>query len=374
MIELVSSPPKLSTRMRVQVGLMVVVTGLIVGTVYLIYTAPLPDGTPAPGAADSLARLWSQKPLMLLGASVALMLMPLVIGWGKCTFRIEPDRLTMTSNLPQPLKNRLTDWSVRRDEIHSIELRAVSGQHAQANGLWLVTATGTKRFGASPWYRLDQSVESQEPPLRLVFRMADVIERARASSLVRALEQSGYAVTMPTDAASVDGFARAKSGRAVAAISISAALLAVAEMALHPPAYLGPPPWPAVIGSGVLAAALTYGVLKNVQSIQAPEKMAAPLVLGACIALLMWAVAPRINAATAVTDTEWVFVYDGGGVFIAQSDGPPPLDLFAARGRIAEAGWAPGDTLEVPVVRGALRFWQYDRRTTHSRIENGPAN
>lgn len=367
MIELASSPPSYSARMWVQSGFMIILTALIVITISLIYTAPLSDGSPAPSVAEIIAKVWATKPWALLVMSVALLLIPLIAGWGKCRFRIEPDRLTMISNMPQPFKSGLTDWSVRRDEIRSIELHAVGAQFS----IWLITASGTKRFALDPWFRLDRSVESQEQPFRLVLRAARLHERARASSLVGALEESGYAVGYPADEQRVDGFAQAKSGRAVATIAISAALLAVAEILFQSHAYLGSPPWAAIAGSGSVAAALAYGVLKNVEDIQAMEKMAAPLVLGACIALLMWAGAPRINAATADTDVAWIYVYEGDGVFTARIPGPPPLDFEWAHARAASAGWRRGDTLAVPVVRGALGFWQYDRRETYRRVREG---
>lgn len=358
MITLVSAPRSLTFRMRLQLGLMIALTALALGVGFWLYWPPSPGDPPH--------MRW-----LLIAAVVAVVLLPFTYGWGRSTLRIEPDRLTMSSNLPRLLKSHRTDWTVHREEIRSLTLQRLR-EHIFT--VCLDAQTGIKSLGMLPWYRIDRSVESQELPF-LVLRASEMLERARASALVTALVESGFEVTFPAPEASVDGFARSTAGRAVAAVAIFATLLAVGEALLHPHyAYLGWSQWFAIVGGGALATALAFRVLKNAPGVNAFQQGGGALILGVCVGLLVWCGGPRFNVATAIVNAEWIYEYESAGVFVPLEPGPPPLDLGAARDVAESLGWRQGDKLEVTVIRGAVGVWQYDRRPTHRRIENGPAD
>lgn len=194
-IELVMVPPRYPKAVRRQFGF-----GIALVAVYSVVRiwGAFDVGWPPDWAyvAGQLVAAFEAAPLKFAILPVMLLSVPLVYqNMKRIRLSIASDAITLQSFLPRPLKFSPTDWTVRREDIQSVELVAKMPQVHATYQVRLRTNGKPRTINVFQWYRLDRDIETQEAvPTRVTFRAATLLAKARTSPLVTALEDAGFTV------------------------------------------------------------------------------------------------------------------------------------------------------------------------------------
>lgn len=279
--------------------------------------------------------------------------------------RITPQSFEWSSRLPTWAAFLQPAWQLQRSQIVSVrvDLSRVS-QLPRAARVRFETKLGPKAIPLFGWYRLGRSVESQQPISRRSFLTGRWQGDVESLPIVQALRDAGIEYVVDSTPVT-DPLRKSPAGWMVAVGSIAAMAYAMYAIINQKYAYAGWTQWLLVDAVAALAAWVTWRVVRD-SGMMREEKIGGVVAAAAMFGLAAWAGAPALNAATSDGPHDKVYRYAGEGQFVPREPGPPDLNL--SKYRLLIKDWQPGDEISVPLVHGALGWWQYDRDETVSRL------
>jgi len=279
--------------------------------------------------------------------------------------RITPQTLEWSSRVPAWAAFLQPAWRLQRNQIVSVrvDLSRVS-QQPRAARLRLETKLGPKTIPLFGWYRLGRSVEEQQPISKRSFLTGRWQGDVESLPIVQALRDSGIEYVVDSKPVA-DPLRKSPAGWAIALGSIGAMAYGIFAIINQKYAYAGWTQWLFVDAVAVLSAWATWRVVRDSRMMR-QEKFGGVAAAAAMFGLAVWAGAPGLNAATSDGLHDWAYSYIGEGRFTSLKSGPPILDL--SEYKVFLQNWRTGDEISIPMLRGALGFWQYDRDATVSRL------
>lgn len=279
--------------------------------------------------------------------------------------RITPQTVEWSSRVPAWAAFLQPTWQLQRNLILSVrvDLSRVS-QLPRAARVRFETKLGQKAIPLFGWYRLGRSLESQQPMSKRSFLTGRWQGEVEHLPIVQALRDAGIEYVVDSTPVA-DPFRKSPTGWMVAAGSITVMVYAIYAIINQKYVYAGWSQWLLVGAVATLVAWVTWRVVRDSRMMR-QEKIGGVVAAAAMFGLAVWAGAPAINAATSDGQHDKIYSYAGDGQFVPRELGPPDLNLSEYRTLIKD--WQPGDEMRIPLVHGALGFWQYNRDTVVSRL------
>ena len=353
MRELLNFSDRPSWRYRLHLAAAIATSGLLMAGILWIYR-------------DALPQMWTKfgnDPVRLL--LFVAVLIGSIYAWfaGRQQLRITPGGIELESRLPDLLKTRFSDWSIRTREIVEIRLVARQPHMPMAYRIRIQTKRGKFELGVFSWMVRggDEPAGPQRP-----FRSDHLMQQARETALARMMEECGHAVTWPDSPPPASELETTPQGRALIFATIGLMVIATVASLFGSYRYLSSPPWPFIVCVGIIGAGLAIALLARLK-MKAAERVLAALLLGAAAGFAGSAAALYINTLGA--GPEILYRFDGGVFRAVDSDAP---EIWVGSGPVQDGKWRDGDTVMLPAHRGLLGFWQYDRNEAVKRIRKGP--